>query len=186
MQRGQRNRLLVLAALLAVVAGYALYNRFSRGGLVGETSAAEELRYSAHNVPRLETAHLRAEREDRGLSRRNPFTFGAPPTPTPNLTPRPTPVPRVTMPPRTGPPTPTPRTDGLPPPPRFDRQYLGYLGPERLPIAVFRKDGEVEVAVPGDVLDGKFILRGVGFESVEIGFVGYSDKEKTSVPLAEN
>ena len=56
----------------------------------------------------------------------------------------------------------------------------------------FRKSGEepdlseVEVAKVGDVIDGVFIVRDVGLESVTIGYVGYHPSEDTRVPLAEN
>jgi hypothetical protein len=74
----------------------------------------------------------------------------------------------------------------LPPPPPFDRSYLGHFGPGRSPVAVFRNGEKLEVAIEGEVLDEVFILREIGLESVLIGFVGYPEKETTRVPLAEN
>ena len=49
------------------------------------------------------------------------------------------------------------------------------------------RDGEeeVEVAVLGEVLDGTFIICDIGLESVEIGFVGYSEEVTTRVPLSD-
>jgi len=78
-----------------------------------------------------------------------------------------------------------------PPPPPFNRTYIGHFGPIDLQIAAFRKSGgdpdttEVEVVRVGGVIDGVFIVREIGFESVEIGFVGYDPSEDTRVPLAE-
>jgi hypothetical protein len=59
-------------------------------------------------------------------------------------------------------------------------------------VAAFRKTGpdpdlaEIEVAKVGDVMDGIFIVREIGLESVMIGFVGYDPSEDTRVPLSEN
>jgi hypothetical protein len=144
----------------------------------------------------LELAELDQDPEGSADSERNPFAFGPPPTPTPNLTPKPTRPPRPTMAPRR---TPTPRValgaDGRPkpPPPPFDRDYIGYFGPLELQVAAFRKKGmgpdvgrQVEVALVGDVLDEIFIVREIGLESVVIGFVGYDPSEDTRVSLADN
>jgi hypothetical protein len=99
------------------------------------------------------------------------------------------------MPPR---PTPTPRiaigSDGepKPPPPPFNREYIGHFGPGLMQVAAFRREGEesgsseIDVAVVGTVLDGIFIVREIGLESVVIGFVGYAPSEDTRVPLSEN
>jgi hypothetical protein len=77
--------------------------------------------------------------------------------------------------------------DGTPklPPPPFDRSFVGFFGPKRLLVATFKKDDKLEVAIEGDVLDDIFIIRKIGLESVEIGFVGYTEEENTRVPLAE-
>jgi hypothetical protein len=59
-------------------------------------------------------------------------------------------------------------------------------------VAAFRRKGEergsseIDVAVAGSVLDGIFIVREIGLESVVIGFVGYAPSEDTRVPLSEN
>ena len=73
-------------------------------------------------------------------------------------------------------------------------EYLGHFGPEKKRVAVFREkveDGaEIIVACEGGTLPGAqgkevFIVREVGLESVVIGFVGFPEKERTRVPLAE-
>ena len=79
----------------------------------------------------------------------------------------------------------------MPPPPPFDREYIGRFGPKPIQVAAFRRQAEdssteIEVAVVGTVLDGTFIVREIGLESVVIGFVGYAPSEDTRVPLAEN
>jgi len=79
-----------------------------------------------------------------------------------------------------------------PPPPPFDREFLGHFGPLRMQVAAFRKTGpdpdlaEIEVAKVGDVMDGIFIVRQIGLESVMIGFVGYDPSEDARVPLSED
>ena len=119
---------------------------------------------------------------------RSLFTFGAPPTPTPDL--RPTPTPPPTLPPRpTAVATPAGvlLEDGsrLPPPPTFSMTYLGWLGPDRLPIGVFRDGGEVVVIARGDTVKERFILVDVGPSSVTIGYVGYPESVTRRVPLSQ-
>jgi len=170
---GERLRLVVLLGIFLVVVVAGVWY-WGGGGLGGASGKLGEIEYVARNLPPLE------------------IDGRPPPTPTKNLTPSPTPVPRPTMPPR---PTRKPReavgSDGSPkpPPPPFDREFIGYLGPVPRPVAAFRRGGqepdtsEIEVAIVGDVLDGIYIVREIGFESVLIGFVGYA--EDTRVPLSE-
>jgi hypothetical protein len=73
-----------------------------------------------------------------------------------------------------------------PVPPQFTMKYIGTFGPATNPIATFNgADGEIVNVRVGEVIDGKFILRSIGIESVEIGFVGFPADEKTRVPLAQ-
>jgi len=190
----ERIRTVVLLVILAVVAVVAGVRFWGGGGITGGGAKTGELDYVARDLPPLELEALEREAVGAAESARNPFAFGPPPTPTPNLTPKPTRPPLPTRPPRA---TPTPRlalgADGQPkpPPPPFDREFFGYFGPAHLQVAAFRKsDGdpdltEIEVAVVGDVLDEIFIVREIGLESVVIGFVGYDPSEDTRVPLAE-
>ena len=79
---------------------------------------------------------------------RNLFTFGAPPTPTPDR--RPTADAPAASASAADPDPAGIYVDGkwiLPPPPPFTLSYLGWLGPDRLPVAVFR-DGDDVLAVP--------------------------------------
>lgn len=120
-------------------------------------------------------------------AKRNLFTYGAPPTPTPDL--RPTPTPAPTLPPRPFA-TPTPRgillADGrrLPDPPAFPLPYVGWLGPERMKVAVFRDGAEMVVVPVGDKVRDRFILREITPTGVRIGYTGYPDEVATFVPLA--
>lgn len=191
----ERFRLVVLLAILAVVAVVAVIRMLGGGGIGGGGSRSGKLEYEARDLQPLHTDAIGRQDNRAVESGGNPFAFRAPPTPTPNLTPPPTPIPRPTRAPR---PTPTPRiaigADGepKPPPPPFDREYIGHLGPGLMQVAAFRAKGEedgsseIDIAVAGDVLDGVFIVREIGLESVVIGFVGYAPSEDTRVPLSED
>jgi hypothetical protein len=190
----ERTRLAVLLAVLAVVVVVAAIRFLGGGGIGGGVSSSRDLEYEARNLQPLQTDSIGRQADGQVESGGNPFAFRAPPTPTPNLTPPPTPVPRATRPPR---PTPTPRIaigengEPKPPPPPFDREYIGHFGPGPMQVAAFRKQGdgavssEIDVAVEGTVLDDIFIVREIGLESVVIGFVGYAPSEDTRVPLSE-
>jgi hypothetical protein len=82
--------------------------------------------------------------------------------------------------------------DGVeyPPPPPFDRLYLGYLGPDRSRVAVFRNGEEIEIAIIGGVLNNDkdkktYTVREIHYDSVVIGFVGYPEGVTTREALAE-
>ena len=62
-----------------------------------------------------------------------------------------------------------------PRPAEFTLKYLGYFGPPDKKIAVFT-DGKTELSVQeGEVIDNKFIVAHIGYESVDIRFVGFPD-----------
>ncbi len=187
----ERTRLVVLLTVLAVASVVAAVRFFGGGGIAAGNAGSSGLEYSARNLPPLQIDGSGGEYDARAESDGNPFAYRLPPTPTPNLTPPPTVPPRPTLPPR---PTPTPRiieVDGrrLPPPPPFNREYIGYLGPLPQLVAAFRKgvqeDAEVEVAAVGEVIDDIYIVRAIHLESVTIGYVGYPVSEDTSVPLSD-
>ncbi len=184
----ERTRLAVLLGILLVVAAVALYQSQRKSGPGSQAEVDEALSFTRQPLPRLELERLTPLPAEAGTSHRNPFTYGSPPTPTPDLTPHPTPTPAPTLPPR---PSPTPRwiDDGkggkLPPPPPFDRTYIGYFGPAATPVAVFRKGNQVEVGVQGDVLNDTFVIRHVGLQSVTIGFVGYPEEVTSRVQISE-
>ncbi|HKV12524.1 MAG TPA: hypothetical protein VJ725_30545 [Thermoanaerobaculia bacterium] len=63
-----------------------------------------------------------------------------------------------------------------PKPPEFTWEYLGNFGPANKRIAVF-SDGKREYNVQeGEVLDKKFIVARIGYESVDIKFVGFPNE----------
>jgi hypothetical protein len=72
-----------------------------------------------------------------------------------------------------------------PVPPQFTFKYIGTFGPANNPIATFNGNGEIINVRVGETIDGRFILRSIGIESVEIGFVGFPTDVKTLVPLGQ-
>lgn len=77
------------------------------------------------------------------------------------------------------PPPPAPR------PPAFNYKYIGTFGRQQSPIATFTRDGEIVNVRAGEVIEGKFILRRIGIESAEIGFVGFPPDVTQRVPLGQ-
>jgi hypothetical protein len=61
--------------------------------------------------------------------------------------------------------------------PEIDLRFLGSFGPRSQPIAVFADAGGSNIynAREGDTLEGKFIVRKIGYESVDLAFVGFPD-----------
>jgi hypothetical protein len=174
--------LAVLLAVLVVVVVFRLRPALVAGAH-GHGGGLEQV--GAYKVPSLSWDRAVERDVPTPSTGRNIFTFGAPPTPTPDN--RPTATPAPTLPPR---PTPTPPgiyVNGkwiLPPPPEFPMSYLGWLGPDRLRVAVFRQGDDVLAVPVGDTVKERFILRDVGPKTVTIGFVGYPDNVTTQIPLA--
>jgi len=118
------------------------------------------------------------------LGSRNPFDLRAP---TPVPPPAPTPAPPPPPPPGSGmfvgpmqppPPTPTP----MPPPINF--KFIGTFGPKDHPVAVLVLNDQLVNARAGDVVFEQFILRRIGFESVDIGFVGRDPADVRRIAIA--
>lgn len=187
--RQDPRRIAFLVALLVAAALFAAYQQrpgwLSR--VIPGSTAGGLPQVGAFAVPELTWDQDRPREIPQPQAVRNLFTFGPPPTPTPDL--RPTPTPAPTLPPR---PRPTPTPDGillpdgtrLPPPPAFTMSYLGWLGPDRLPVAVFQAGDQIRVLPRGSTVDSKFILKDVGPTAVTIGFVGYPEHITTQVSLA--
>jgi hypothetical protein len=62
-----------------------------------------------------------------------------------------------------------------PQPPPFTLRYLGSFGPPRARIAVFSDGKTIYNVREGGVIQGKFVVAHIGFESVDIQFVGFPD-----------
>jgi hypothetical protein len=72
-----------------------------------------------------------------------------------------------------------------PVPPAFDYKYVGTFGSAQNPIATFTRNGDIVNARVGDTIDNKFILRSIGIESVEIGFVGFPPDQRQRIPMGQ-
>lgn len=183
------RRLVIMLLALALAGAGLVYSRF-RSPVVGAAVASVDGgplgAVGSFKVPALGWEPGAHRELQTGSAGRNIFTLGAPPTPTPDR--RPTPTPRPTV-PITPAPTPTPPgillPDGtrLPLPPGFNLTYIGWLGPDRAPVAVFR-DGDDVVAAPlGATLKGSFVIRRVGPTTVTVGYVGYPESVTNDIQL---
>jgi len=103
-----------------------------------------------------------------------------PPTPTPAPPPPPAPGdPRFVGPLPPPPPTPTP----APPPIPF--KFIGSFGPRDRPIAVLAAGDRIVNARAGDVVFERFVLRKVGYESIDVGFVGFAESESRRLGIGQ-
>lgn len=70
-------------------------------------------------------------------------------------------------------------------PPAFDYRYIGRFGLEANPIAAFARNGEIVNARRGETIDGRFVVREIGIESVDIGFVAFPAAAPRRVGMGE-
>jgi len=66
--------------------------------------------------------------------------------------------------------TAAPKGPATPPPPPINYRLVGYMGPQERRIAVLMNGNEIVLGRKGDVLEGKFKVLSVGFDSVDIGY----------------
>jgi hypothetical protein len=110
---------------------------------------------------------------------RNPFRYFVPPPPPPSPPPPPPPPPPPVVPQPPQPPPPPPK----PQPPPVDVAYLGSFGPASAPIAVFTNGEEIFNVRTGEVIAGKFQVVQIGYESVDLAFVGFPDAPPARLPV---
>jgi hypothetical protein len=67
------------------------------------------------------------------------------------------------------------REAAKPRPPEFTMEYLGYFGPADKKIAVFTNGKNQINVLEGGVIQNHFIVDRIGYESVDIRFVGFPD-----------
>jgi len=79
------------------------------------------------------------------------------------------------------------RQAAIPRPPEVTLRFLGSFGPQRKRIAVFTaSDGKSVInALEGEVLEGKFVVRHIGLESVDIGFVAFPEAPVRRIGVSE-
>lgn len=70
-----------------------------------------------------------------------------------------------------------------PKPPQFTLKYVGKFGPANRPIAVFTDGTEILNVQQGEVIQGKFIVSQIGYESVEIRFVDFPNVPPQRLPI---
>jgi hypothetical protein len=105
-----------------------------------------------------------------------------PPPPPP--TPAPPPPPAPGHPAYIGPlPPPAPTPTPTPPDPPF--KLIGIFGPRDRPIAVLTNGDEIINARAGDILFARWIIRKVGYESIDVGFVGFPSTETRRLPITQ-
>jgi hypothetical protein len=78
------------------------------------------------------------------------------------------------------PPAPTP----TPAPPAIPFKFIGTFGPKERPFAVLVLGDQIVNARAGDVVFDAFLLRRVGYESVDVGFVGFAPTETRRLGIA--
>ena len=199
-------------AALVIIAVFAIYTFASPDGVHQEPLAvsASQRPTRVTSVQGVEPVHTEWLEGQTGSYRsaRNLFAFREPPPPPPPPAPKPPPdkdkdgIPdfRDNCPDKANPdqvdidhngvgdacqqgsivpPPPPPK----PVPPPFPYKYIGTFGSASNPIATFSGNGELINARVGDVIAGKFVLRSIGIESVELGFIGFPPDERQRIPL---
>lgn len=182
---GSRERNLLI--LIAVLAPFALWQYIgpmlgSGAAVIGGSNLEERQSLNLEGVEIIEP-ELTALQAERGqyAPGRNLFDFAsAPPPPRPKPTP-PKPVVRKPQPPKPQPVAPPPP----PGPPPLTLTVSGVFGPDARRIAVVRSGEALLNAMERDVIDGKFIVHQIGYETVAFTFVGFPDAEPQRVTIGE-
>ncbi len=180
MKIDQRSRnLLIVLAILAPIAlwrytGPAVTRFFSGDGpLLGGPQRAIDV--ATLDVLDLRIDALQSEAHDYQPGR-NIFRPYTPPPPPP-----PPPPPRVEQ-VYTPPPPPPPFVQ---PPPPFNYELVGIMGPDSRRIAVLN-DGEIILNVlRGETIEEKFTIDRIGFESIDVRFIGFPDVPPERVEIEE-
>jgi len=195
-EAGRQKALLGVFVVLAAVAGWVYLVPLLGGGGGGGAAPGRRARGGAGPavvaVARLEVERLEAAPRDYSPGR-DPFRYGEPPPP-PGPTPEELAAARAAEEARraaeeaaliaaqqqaeAAPPEPP-----KPQPPPFQLTYLGSFGSHSRRIAVFTDGEEIYNALIGDVIDGKFVVADIGYESVAIKYVGFPDEPATRVAI---
>jgi hypothetical protein len=183
-----RKGLLGLLGLLFVVAAVRFWPEGdapapAASGAVARRGRPGAAPASPSEIPPLALGQGRGDLDGRVV--RNVFAFHVPPTPTPRpLPPTPTPYPVPGSADFIGPRLPTPTPTATPiVPPAIPYRALGIFGPREKPIVTFEDGPRLINAREGDILDGRFILRRVGRESVDFAFVGLPPEITRRIPV---
>ena len=173
-----RPLLLVLLAVVALIAAWRYLPSFGDGpGFIRTTPA--DLQSTTIEVVEL-AAHTLAETPPEVTAARDPWSFASRPAPertVPEATvPEPKPIAvQPVVPERPRPQAPAPTPIG-PRPPAVDIVYLGTLGRDDDPVAVFSDGSAIYNALTGDLVKDLFQVQRIGYESVDLLFVGFPDE----------
>ena len=140
---------------------------------------------TADDVQIITTKDLDPQRGRRDAqSSRNLFDLRAPtPIPPPPPTPAPPPPPAPGSAAFVGPLPPPPPTP-TPAPPEIPFKFIGTFGPKDRPFAVLVQGDQIVNARNGEVVFDRFIVRRVGYESVDVGFVGFPPSQTRRIGIA--
>jgi hypothetical protein len=143
------------------------------------------------NVEELHLAELQRTPEEYHAGR-DPWSFPAPPPPPPAPTPKPPTAAELARQrllqeqldaQRRAAEAAAAAEAAKPKPPPFTLKYLGRFGTAAHPIAAFSDGKTVYDVQQGEVIGGKFIVAQIGYESVEIRFVGFPDVPPQRLPV---
>lgn len=173
-----RPLLLVLLAVAALIAAWRYLPSFGGGPGFTRTTHAD-LQSTTIEVVEL-AAHTLDETPPEVTATRDPWSFASRPAPERAVpeaaVPEPRPIavqPVVPERPRPQAPAPTPID---PRPPAVDIVYLGTIGRDDDPVAVFSDGSAIYNALAGDLVKDRFQVQRIGYESVDLLFVGFPDE----------
>ncbi len=149
------------------------------------TRGKEAKAATPEDVPIITTKDLDPQRGRRDAQgSRNLFDLRAPtPIPPPTPTPAPPPPPPPGSAAFVGPLPPPPPTP-TPAPPEISFKFIGTFGPKDRPFAVLVAGDQIVNARAGEVVFDRFIVRRVGYESVDVGFVGFAPSQTRRIGIA--
>jgi len=179
--------LLGLLGIVVVVAAWRYLPSFGGGPGFTRTTAGD-LRSTAIDVVAL-AAYTLDQPPPPSRPTRHPCSLGSRPAPAPPVAgPAAAPPPEPERPaipetpaPRAIPETPEPVG---PAPPPIDVFYIGSFGRSDNPIAVFiDADKSIFNALEGDLVKDKFEVQNIGYESVDLLFVGFPDEQPVRLAI---
>jgi len=140
-----------------------------------------ETKVSPDEIPDIDVSAFSKNGPTPAEMSRDLFKFKEPPPPKPKPAP-----PAYTPPgdPRFVGPLPPPPPPPPPQPPAIAFQFTGTFGPPKAPVAAVVDGDRLLLVRQGDVVDGKFIIRRVGYESLDVGFVGFPESEVRRIPIS--
>ena len=146
-------------------------------------AAVKALQIHEERFPSIALQRLSSTYVPNDAGHRNVFTFvEAPPITHPVV------VAHTAPPPITTPPVVTasaPPAPAAPQPPEFTMRCIGRFGPDHAPLAAFAGDHEVINARVGETIAEQFIVRAIGIESVEIGFVAFPNAPARRIAIGQ-